>query len=626
MGRFAVKLSTESVSMLRKGIPIGTAVVCVLLLGWLLSTGSAYDIARRLPGADRVTGQTDGAAGVGGLIAFAGTPSDLPGLWPAFRGTDLSNIADEAVALAHEWPREGPPVLWQIEVGEGHAGVAVRDARVYLLDYDPPEIWLFRPDHVKEGQWPALIARLFEGRDAVGTPVGRLWSRLPAEVQMSFEMLPEGGEPDEAMQASILEALDTVLDQRDFWDPEVFAPMEENLTGETRRLIGNITAPGAEEATSAKEEGNPREVRRANRILLERILGDAIRRVRHGDVLRCLSLADGSDLWWYHYPVKVKRNHGMSRTVPAVTEKYIVSLGPKCHVTCLRTETGERLWAKDLVREYGTTVPPWYAGQCPLVEGGRAILAPAGPDVLLASVDCETGKVLWETPNPRTWKMTHGSVVPMEVAGRRMYVYSASGGVVGVDTETGEVLWDTSEWRIRIANVTTPVVLDEGRLLLAAGYGSGAMMVRVSKAAEGFKVESLWKVGPKVFGASQHTPVYYEGHLYGVVPREGGATAGQLACLDLTGNVLWTSGSEHRFGLGPFLVADGLIYVMDDYARMTVAEATPKGYRPLARATILDHGHDSWGPMAVAAGRLLARDYDRLICLDVRDPASTGAK
>ncbi|MHC4759702.1 MAG: outer membrane protein assembly factor BamB family protein [Planctomycetota bacterium] len=94
------------------------------------------------------------------------------------------------------------------------------------------------------------------------------------------------------------------------------------------------------------------------------------------DVIRCLSLEDGKDIWKYSYPVKVKRNHGMSRTVPAVTEKYIVTMGPKCHVTCLDPVTGEFKWMINLVREFNTTVPPWYAGQCPLIEDGKVIIAP----------------------------------------------------------------------------------------------------------------------------------------------------------------------------------------------------------------------------------------------------------
>jgi outer membrane protein assembly factor BamB len=44
-------------------------------------------------------------------------------------------------------------------------------------------------------------------------------------------------------------------------------------------------------------------------------------RDKQADVIRCLSFADGKDIWRYTYPVKIKRNHGMSRTIPTVTHK-----------------------------------------------------------------------------------------------------------------------------------------------------------------------------------------------------------------------------------------------------------------------------------------------------------------
>jgi len=90
----------------------------------------------------------------------------------------------------------------------------------------------------------------------------------------------------------------------------------------------------------------------------------------------------------------------------------------------------------------------------------------------------------------------------------------------------------------------------------------------------------------------------------------------QLVCLDLAGNVIWASGSDKKFGLGPFMVINGLIYAMNDSGLLRLIEATPNGYYQLAEAKVLE-GPDSWGPMAVASGRLTLRDLTRMICLDI---------
>lgn len=334
-------------------------------------------------------------------------------------------------------------------------------------------------------------------------------------------------------------------------------------------------------------------------------------KANRADAVRCLSLDDGGEIWRYSYPVKVKRYHGMSRTVPAVTGKYIVTLGPKAHVTCLDSQTGEFLWMKNLVGEFSATVPEWYAAQCPLIDNGRAIIATGG-DALLIAVDCATGEVVWKSPNPLGWKMTHSSIMPAELGGKRMYIYLGSGGVAGISAEDGSILWQSTDWQIRIATVASPLVIREGKIFLSGGYNSGSMMLEIKNQQDLLTAEPSFKLKADVFGATQHTPIFYEGYIYGVRPD------GQLVCLSTDGRVVWTSGSGKRFGIGPYMIANGLIYAMNDVGVLTLIKATPAGYRQLARAKVLE-GDESWGPMAVASGRLILRDLKRMICLDIRE-------
>jgi len=341
-------------------------------------------------------------------------------------------------------------------------------------------------------------------------------------------------------------------------------------------------------------------------------------RENQADIVRCLSLADGKDIWRYSYPVKIKRFHGMSRTVPAVTDKYVVTLGPKGHVTCLDSAMGDFRWMFNLVKEFHTKVPQWYAAQCPLIDDGKAIIAPGG-DILMMAVDCQTGQIVWQTPNPDGWIMTHSSIVPMEFNGKRFYVYcggdNAKGGVVGVSEQDGSVLWKTDQWKVRF-NVPMPVVIGPDRIFLTAGYGqteNGCMMLRLTVAGGRITAKPEFLHPTTVFGSIQHTPVFYDGYIYGVRPDE------QLVCLDLEGNVVWTSTSAKKFGSGPYTIVGGLLYVMNDTGELTLAQAGPSGYVELAKAKVLV-GHESWGPMAIASGRLIVRDTERMICLDISKP------
>ncbi len=329
--------------------------------------------------------------------------------------------------------------------------------------------------------------------------------------------------------------------------------------------------------------------------------------------LRCLSLADGKEVWRYAYSLTVKRNHGMTRTVPAVTEKSVVAMDPKCNAVCLDAMTGEFRWGLNLVHDYGTAVPPWYTGQCPLIDGNAVILAPAGRDALLVALDLATGKPLWQAPNARGWKMTHSSVMPMEFAGKRMYVYCGSGGVVGVSAQDGAILWDTTEWKIGIATVPSPLVLDGGRIFFSGGYNAGSLMLQLKDEGGKLVPRVAFKLAAEVFGSTQHTPVYRNGHIFGT------RADGRFVCLDLTGKVVWTSGPGTQFGLGPFLFANGLVFAANDSGQLSLFEVSTTKFSPLAQAQVLK-GRESWGPMALAGNRLLIRDLTRMACLEVGPP------
>jgi outer membrane protein assembly factor BamB len=271
--------------------------------------------------------------------------------------------------------------------------------------------------------------------------------------------------------------------------------------------------------------------------------------------------------------------------------------------------SGELKWQLNMVREFGTEIPPWYAGQCPYIENDRLILGTGG-GALVAAVDCFTGRVLWRSPNPNRWQMTHSSITPFDFKGRHLFAYCASGGVAAVADADAAVLWETNSWKITIANISTPLVVGEGKLFFSGGYNAGCMMVQLNEEGGKLTASTLFRLEAKVFGAEQHTPVFFKNHLFGVRPD------GQLVCLDLSGKIVWQSGPANRFGKGPYLIAQDLIYVMDDNGTLTLAEANTSGYKPLARAKVLE-GPDAWGPMALAGGRLIVRDNFKMACLEV---------
>jgi len=342
---------------------------------------------------------------------------------------------------------------------------------------------------------------------------------------------------------------------------------------------------------------------------------------KRADMLHCFSLTDGKELWrrWYH--VNVKRNHGMSRTVPAVTEDYVLTIGPRAHVMCVNRKNGDLLWGLDLEKDYQTEIPLWYTGQCPLIDNDKAIIATGGKALLIA-VDCSSGEILWETPNEQGWKMSHSSVIPYTYGGRKMYVYSAVGGVCGIAADgkdEGQILWSTSAFQHPVI-APSPVCMPDGKIFITAGYGAGSMNLQLTGSGDNFKIEVLQEYTPKEgLSCEVQTPIYYMGHLFGVLTKDAATMRNQLVCVkpDDCKKFVWTSGQENRFGMGPYIIADNKFYLLNDDGTLTIIRPDITRYIQLDQAKVFE-GQDAWGPFAIADGFLLMRDSKKMICLNMR--------
>ena len=343
---------------------------------------------------------------------------------------------------------------------------------------------------------------------------------------------------------------------------------------------------------------------------------------RGGDCLRCLNADTGQQRWEHLYAVKTKRNHGISRTVAATDGDAVVTVGPQCHVLCLDAQTGAYRWGFGMEQRYDSKVPLWYAGQCPLIENGVVVLAPAGTSVLLCGIDVKSGATVFETPNPGGLAMSHSSVMVLDADGTRQYVYAALGGIVGVSAdgaERGKLLWRADAFSPSVV-APSPVPISDGRFFMTAGYGSGGAMFRVARDAAGaWRADLLFKTDRKTFASEQQTPVFMDGLLYTVLPSDGGGDRQQLVCMTPEGERVWASGKENTFGLGPYLaVAGGLFLLLDDSGTLSLARVGRDGFSLLARHAVMDgKGRDAWGPMALVGGRLFLRDSVRLYCLDI---------
>ena len=340
------------------------------------------------------------------------------------------------------------------------------------------------------------------------------------------------------------------------------------------------------------------------------------------DALRCLDLKTGEELWRRWYRVPMKRNHGFSRTIPAITaDGRVVTIGPEGHLMCCNGETGDLLWTMDLKKRFSTEIPFWYAGQCPLIMGDELVVAPAGKDTLMVGLDVATGHVRWATANDKKLKMSHSSVMPMTLGGKRTLVYAGIGGVCGVSAEgsdKGKMLWFADAWQPSVI-APSPLQLSSNQIFLVAGYGAGGGLLQVSQSGSWqAKVTDQYKAD-KGMSSEQQTPILYKGSIITILPKDGGGMRERISIYQSSDlhRAVWNSASDERFGLGPYLVIDGRLFALKEDGQLFVYEIGERQMKLLRKQTVIKDGADAWGPMAYADGMLLVRDAKTVKCLRI---------
>jgi len=331
----------------------------------------------------------------------------------------------------------------------------------------------------------------------------------------------------------------------------------------------------------------------------------------HEWIVYARTLADGKEIWRFTYERLIRPNHAITRTVPAVDGNYVFSFDPKAILHCLDIKTGKEIWRKSVVADYKGMIPPWYNGQNPLMEEDRIIIATGGEAIMVA-LDKATGNEIWRTPNPNKLVLAHASPMPAVLGGVRQYVYGTLNGPLGISAEDGKLLWEYPR-KFNVAVAPSPLAVNDELVFMTGSYDAGSVMVRVSANGSGFQVEPVFDMKNNEWNSEVHTPIIHDGHMFAV----GKKRRGLFAALDFNAKEIWTSDGQAAFGLGSYLMADGMFFVLEGTTGMLrLIEANTTEYKELASAQVLN-GSDVWGPMALSDGKLILRDMTKMVCLDV---------
>ncbi|HNV21818.1 MAG: PQQ-binding-like beta-propeller repeat protein [Candidatus Hydrogenedentes bacterium] len=335
------------------------------------------------------------------------------------------------------------------------------------------------------------------------------------------------------------------------------------------------------------------------------------------DVLRCLDLATGAELWNYAYDAPGSVGHSGSRTPPTVTETHVYSVGMLGDFLCVDRKTHQPVWRKNILADFGNKPSSWGVSQAPSLWRDLVIVAPQADDAFVAAYQRETGELVWQSPG--LGKVGYVTPVVTTLAGvEQAVMVAAYGQTAGISLENGSILWAYDGFQCQIP-IPYPTPLSGDRLFITGGYDAGSAMIQIKREGDGFGVTELFRTDE--CGSQIHQPLVYDGHLY-AHSNTNSRTDGMI-CMTLDGQLKWRTRDSRdlpQFERGNLLLADGMIISLDGKTGMLhLIEPSPEGYKELARAKIFD-GNKMWSPMALSQGRLLLRDQETMKCLDLKNP------
>ncbi|MBW8041843.1 MAG: PhnD/SsuA/transferrin family substrate-binding protein [Planctomycetes bacterium] len=319
------------------------------------------------------------------------------------------------------------------------------------------------------------------------------------------------------------------------------------------------------------------------------------------DIFRCLDAETGEQFWAIEYPAPEDMDFSNSpRANPVIHEGLVYLLGAFGDLHCVNLKTGQVLWKKNIVKEFGAELVTWGMCSAPLIVGDRLIVNPGAKDASIVALDRLTGKVIWKTPGEQAG---YSSFILAAFGNVRQIVGYDSISLGGWDPKTGKRLWKLLPDDEGDFNVPTPIYID-GKLLVTTEnngtrlYGFDSNGKILSKPlAQNFDL-----------GPDTSTPVVINNLVFGCL--------GGLFCLDLNNGLktLYSVDDDAFFDYATLIAGNDHVLIITVEGELILIEAAGYRYTLKSRLRLFEKSEVFSHP-ALVGNRLYIRNTTEACCL-----------
>jgi outer membrane protein assembly factor BamB len=328
------------------------------------------------------------------------------------------------------------------------------------------------------------------------------------------------------------------------------------------------------------------------------------------DIFRCLDADTGEELWKLAYPAAGEMTFTNSpRATPVVHGGLVYLLGAFGDLHCVKLASGEVVWKKNIIKEFGSRLPTWGMSSTPLLAGDKLIVNPGAEKASIVALDPRSGKVLWAAPGEPPG---YASFILAEFGGVRQIVGYDAISLGGWDPDTGKRLWRLVPELEGDYNVPTPIAV--GRRLLVATENNGTRL---------YSFDDSGRINPAPIAMNEDlapdtsTPVVLDGMVFG--------NAGRLVCLDPANGLrmLWDADEDSFVSYCSFIAGDGRVLVLSQEGTLWLVKATKSRFAPISKLELFDdlpeEERDVWSHPALVGNRFYVRNSLGVYCFLLAD-------
>ncbi|WP_237729321.1 PQQ-binding-like beta-propeller repeat protein [Schlesneria paludicola] len=335
----------------------------------------------------------------------------------------------------------------------------------------------------------------------------------------------------------------------------------------------------------------------------------------------CLDETTGKELWSQKWP----ETYGISypagpRSTPLVHGDQVYVQGAEGFLACLKTQSGDYVWKKNLKDVYKTKSALWgYASQ-PLIDGKKLIVIAGGEGSHCVALNKDTGEEIWRTGTAT--EQGYSPPLLIEQAAVRQLILCSPDAIYSVDPETGKPLWSQAYQADNGSIIMTPI--RSKNYLFAGGFNNRNILIEM--ATDKPEAKTLWRDQAKRGLSSINVqPFLMDGLIYGF------DQAGDLRCFELpSGQALWSTPKplgDRKVGSGTvFLVRAGetdRFWMFAETGDLILGQLSPKAFTELSRMHVLEptntaFGRDVvWCAPAFANRKMFVRNDREIVCVDL---------